>query len=213
MTKGKNLRPPQAVPRQYKINAKYNDPGYSFELTDMSGNPADLVFNKSTTNGMHRRDYYALAFHLHNGPNCDLQFVSDKQQVLSACSEQDAVNNCAPQGSSFFPIFYVDPNMPLTNNLVHVINTDPDVEKFYFGFSFVSRSSGEPVYYDPGGENQNGGLQKFDWSAALAGAVSGSVAAIGAASLIGSLEPSSALLYGAGGAVVGLIVGLVIGRF
>ena len=200
--------------RQYKIIATRNGPDdYSFNLEDINGGAPNLVFNKDTDK-IPRRDYYTLKFHLHNNSGCDLEFVSDRAKVLSACHEKDAVNGCAAEGSNFLPIVYVDPTKPLGKTLVHVINTDSDVEKFYFGFSFVSQDGTESAYFDPGGDNQNGGSAKFDSSFALAGAISGAVAATAVASLAANqLDPVGVLLYGVGGTGLGLIVGTVVGRF
>lgn len=201
--------------RKYKIIAKRNGTNnYSFELENLNGGPANLTFNK-TDDKLRKRDYYLLEFHLRNEPGCDLEFVDDRAKVLSACHEKDAVNGCAPEGSSYFPDLFVHPTLPLQKKLVHVVNTDQHVEKFYFGFSFVSKTyPAESPYFDPPGDNQDGGLSGFDWDLAVAGMVSGAVAAIATLSLAGnSLEPVNTLLYGAGGAVVGLVVGLVVSRF
>lgn len=201
--------------RKYKIIAKRNGPNdYSFDLENLNGGPANLVFNK-TTDELKKRDYYLLEFHLHNESGCDLEFVDDRAKVLSACHENDAVNGCALEGSSYFPIVFVHPTLPLQKKLVHVVNTDPYVEKFFFGFSFVSKKyPSETPYFDPPGDNQDGGLGRFDWNVALAGMVAGAGASIATLSLAtSSLEPMNTLLYGAGGAILGLVVGLVFARF
>lgn len=201
--------------RKYKITAKHDGSGnYSFDLKNLKPDLPDpnLVFDKTKDN-LCKRDYYLLEFHLHNEPGCDLEFVDDRAKVLSACHEKDAVNGCAPQGSSFFPDVYIHPTLPLQKKLVHVVNTDMHKEKFYFGFSFVSPKHGHTPYYDPPGDNQDGGLGGFNWDLALAGMVSGAVASIATLTLAGnSLEPVNTLIYGAGGAIVGLIVGLVVAR-
>lgn len=199
--------------RKYKIHATRNGPSnYSFRLKDMNGGPADLVFNKDTDK-MRKRDYYELEFHLHNESGCDLKFVDDREKVFSACSEEDSVNNCAPEGSNFFPIVYLHPTKKIQDKLIHVINTDDYKEKFYFGFSFVSRSHGDSAYCDPVGDNQDRGETRFDWSAVLAGMVSGAAAAGATASLITSFDASNMLFYGIGGAVLGLVVGFLFERF
>lgn len=201
--------------RKYKIIAKRNGANnYSFELENLTGGPANLTFNK-TTDGLRKRDYYLLEFHLKNEPGCDLKFVDDRAKVLSACHADDAVNNCAPEGANYMPVLFVHPTMPLQKKLIYVVNTDPYSEKFFFGFSFVSEKyPNETPYLDPPGDNQNGGLAQFDWNMALAGMVSGAVAAVATLSLAGnSLEPVNTLMYGAGGAIIGLIVGLVVERF
>jgi hypothetical protein len=168
------------------------------------------VFNKYANN-MKNRDYYLLEFHLHNAPGCDLEFVDDRAKVLSACRQEDAVGGCAPEGSELPSVFYVHPTKPLGKKLVHVINTDWDIEDFYFGFSFVSRNGTEKAYYDPGGKNQNGGVP-FIKSLAV-GLITGALVGIGAVTLaIKSFDPSTALIYGIGGAVVGFVVGFVFDR-
>lgn len=199
--------------RKYKIHATRNGPSnYSFRLTDMNNQQADLVFNKDTNN-MRKRDYYELEFHLHNEPGSDLVFVDDRDKVFSACGEAEAVNGCAPEGSTFLPTVYLHPTRKIQDRVITVVNTDSHVEKFFFGFSFVSRSHGDSAYYDPGGENEDRGIGTFDWNYAIAGAISGAVAAIGTATLMASqFVPYGPLLYGTGGAILGLIVGYLLGR-
>ena len=197
--------------RKYRIKASRNGPNdYSFVLENLTGGPPDLVFNK-TTDKMPTTDYYVMEFHLQNEPGCDLEF--DPARPLSACREQDAVNGCAPEGSSFFPIVFVHQDKPNGKKLLHVVNADPIKQKFFFGISFVSGDGTERAYLDPGGENQNGGIGNFDWSYSLAGAASGAVAAIAATAFAGNLDAPGTLLYGSVGAVVGLVVGFVLGRF
>jgi len=196
--------------RKYKISATRNaKDNYSFQLTDINGGPPNLVFNKDTDN-LRRKAYYLLEFHLHNEQGCDLEFVDDRSKVLSACPEHEGVNGCAPEGSEFLPIVYVHPTKPLGKRLIYVINTDPDIENFFFGFSFVSRDGAEKAYFDPGGTNQNGGI-----SAAylVVGPLTGAVVGLGTAMLANNtLVPSATLLFGLGGAVVGLITGYILGR-
>lgn len=210
MSNGDALQKPKAKDRKYKINAtRIAKDKYSFTLTDINGGSPSFVFDKNTDN-MRRRDYYVLEFHLHNESGCDLEFVDDRAKVLSACPEQDAVNNCAPEGSNFHPIFYVHPDMPLGKKLVHVINTDTDVEKFCFGFSFVSKDGTETAYFDPVGDNKNGGGNKFEWASNI---VTGAIVGFGTVVLVSnSFVPATALLFGIGGAIVGLVVGILFKR-
>jgi hypothetical protein len=202
--------------RKYRIKATRNKKDdYSFALENFTGGgPPNLVFNKDDINGMHKRDYFVLEFHLDNNSGCDLEFLQDREKVLSACPEHEAVDGCALEGSNYLPIFFVHPTMKLDKKKIHVINTDPYNEKFFFGFSFVSKDGTEKAYFDPGGENQNGGIGQFEWSNSLTGAITGAVAAIATVTLVSnSFEPASALIFGIGGAVVGLIFGLIVGRF
>ena len=209
-----SLHSPKAHDRKYKIHAtRKAENDYSFVLTDMSGNPPNLVFNKDT-DLMKKPDYYLLEFHLHNEPGSDLEFIDDREKVLSACPASQAVNNCAPEGSEFLPVFCIHPTKPLGKKLLYVINTDPFREKFFFGFSFVSKDGKERAYFDPGGENENGGDEPFNWNYAMVGVISGGGAALGTAALLNiALEPPSVLLLGLGGALLGLIVGFVLARF
>ena len=212
MPNGSTQQATKASDRKYRITATRNGPDdYSFGLTDINGGPANLVFNKSTDN-MRKRDYYLLEFHLHNASGCDLEFIDDRAKVLSACRAEDAIDGCAPEGSQLPSVFYVHPTNSLGKKLVYVINTDPDWEDFYFGFSFVSKDGAETAYYDPGGNNQNAG-NPFISKALVAGAVTGALAALGTAALVSnSFVPSTELIYGLGGAVLGLIVGYLLDR-
>lgn len=207
MANGNPRQKPKAKGRKYNINAtRIAENRYTFILTDINGGSPNLVFNKNTDN-MHKRDYYVLEFHLHNDSGCDLEFVDDRAKVLSACPEPDAVNNCAPEGSNFHPIFYVHPDLPLGKKLVHVINTDTDIEKFCFGFSFVSKDGTETAYFDPGGDNENGGGHKFEWASNI---ITGATVGLGTVVLVSnSFVPATGLLFGIGGAIVGLVVGFL----
>lgn len=200
--------------RKYKIVATRkaaND--YSFRLTAMNGQDPNLVFNKTKDN-MKERDYYLLEFHLDNEQGCQLEFVNDRAKVLSACRAEDAVNNCAPEGSELPSVFYVHPTKKIGKNLLYVINSNPLVEDFFFGFSFVSKDGTESAYFDPGGSNQNAG-SPFMSASLISGAVTGGAVALGTTALIGAANfaPATAIVYAVGGAVAGLVIGLLVNRF
>lgn len=87
-----------------------------------------------------------------------------------------------------------------------VWNKNAKVQDFFYTLRVVNGANWLDL--DPGGSNQNGGIQRFRSLAATATA--GAVAAISAiATVTSSFDPASALVYGLGGAIVGLIIGLV----
>ncbi len=64
---------------------------------------------------------------------------------------------------------------------------------------------------DPGGTNQNGGLPLF--SAFSASVATGVIVGLATVTMVSkAFEPSSALLYGIGGAIVGLLIGFLFDR-
>lgn len=90
-----------------------------------------------------------------------------------------------------------------------VKNKNEDVENFFYTLRVAKGANW--LELDPGGTNQNGGMP---FTSLMVGVIAGAVCALGAAALASNvLEPAGALIYGVGGAVVGLIVGFVLDRF
>lgn len=142
--------------------------GHAFTINNGKGGAADLVFNKDDDN-MTKDGYYLIEFTLDNQDGADLVFAKDRDKVLWACPETDAVNGCPPPDSHMDSIFYVHPTRKIQDKKLYVINTDMEVMKFVFAFNFLNESGVGPKYvkYDPGGDNQNGGQPPFQISSSF----------------------------------------------
>lgn len=80
-----------------------------------------------------------------------------------------------------------------------------------FAYTLRVVSGANWLNLDPGGSNQNGGLPLF--KALAASIAAGAISALATSTMTsGAMEPSNALIYGIGGAVVGLIIGLLFDR-
>jgi hypothetical protein len=114
-------------------------------------------------------------------------------------------------------IFYVDPTSAIKDHELTVINTDPDVQLFKFALNFLPPGESDPppsgyVWYDPIGNNQNGGLPRsfLELNAVTVGGT-----AIGA--VVGGLvaplfNPAATTMTYLVGAVIGAVVGYVAGQ-
>lgn len=168
----------KATDRVIRIIAKLDSTkpnGHSFSLDDGKGGPANLIFNKNNTNGMRKKDYYQIEFQLTNQDGADLVFSKDREKVLWACAESDAVGpeKCPPDDSHLPSIFYVHPTKKIKDNTLYVINTDMDDLEFRFAFNFRNEGTVGPniVKFDPGGSNKNGGIgtrQPIEYTTAIA---------------------------------------------
>lgn len=188
---------------------------YLFSMDEGKGDTNELTFNK-TKDGMKSNDVYSIKFKLKNKDGAALRFSKDPSKVLWAkpvASKTDACpnNDCFMDG-----VFYVDPNSSIKDEELTVINTDPAVQLFKFAFNFLPPGKSDPlpnsdyVYYDPIGNNENGGIGKSIDSFATAPSMTVGGAAAGA--LIGYAATSEAVnsLYGA---IIGGVIGFLMGRF
>lgn len=116
----------------------------------------------------------------------------------------------------FKPIDVVSSGNPPERRTLIVENRNPSMGngkgQGRFQYNLRVTNGSKTLNLDPGGTNQNGGVRGISYAAV--GTVSGGVAALGAAILVSQgLIPAALLSYGLSGAVVGLIVGLLLGRF
>jgi len=138
-----------------------------------------LTFNKFTDN-IKKSTNYSVEFILKNmGPKKDnLRFSKVKDTVLWAKNINDVNDPCPKTACYMGGVFYVDPNVPIEDNKLTVVNVDPSVQLFAFGLNFLrpGQSDGpntDYAYYDPVGSNQNGGETfQFD-TLTVAGVVTG----------------------------------------
>ncbi len=184
---------PSSTERKITIVAKLDSTqpnGHSFGLGNGLGGPADLTFNKDVDK-MNKDGFYEIEFNLDNQNGANLIFSKDREDVLWACPKTEAKpNGCPPDNTYMDSVFYVNPRKEIQNKKLHVINTDMYPLHFVFAFNFLNRGPDGPrrVTYDPGGENQNGGHQPFEFAnhftAIVVGAIVGLVTFFGARLLL-----------------------------
>ncbi len=176
-----------------------------------------IVFNKNDDN-MKKVDHYRLRFSLSDFKNTKLRFVPSMADAMWAHTD---VSKCPDSPCAMPNVFWVD-DMDKNGEWIDVINMNMAVENFRFTLNFVEKSVSNPtatdyVPLDPTGGNQNtggtGSGSPLISTSLATGVVTGVVAAIGAVTLASkAFVAQSALLYGIGGALVGLVVGFLLER-
>ena len=193
--------------------------GNSFTMHDGKGSTNELTFNKTKDN-MKRWEDYEISFELNNLDGANLKFSHDINKVLWAEPTEDPNPPC-PTSQQMDGIFYVASPNDIKDLKLRVTNTDPDHQRFVFGFNFLPATENDGpnanyVLYDPIGNNQNGGyprsyamLEPATIGGAAAGAVVGGLATM----LLMSQATTMAIIWGAViGAAVGFAVGLFFGK-
>lgn len=176
--------------------------------------PDDVIIFNKFVDDMKKPDHYRVRFDIDDFDNSALRFVPTKEDVMwvqegTACPEEP----CGLPGVIW--VNKIDPK----GEWIEVINMDMTELRFQFTLNFVDKTITNPtkndyVALDPGGGNQNGGVPPFTVETLGACAVTGGIVGLGASMLASNaLEPSGALIFGLGGALVGLIVGFVASRF
>lgn len=113
-----------------------------------------------------------------------------------------------PTGKSTWPIFRAVREDGAGETLV-VRNTNPIAEDFFYTLRVVNGP--DWLNLDPGGSNQNGGEPPFISYAGSA--LTGAIVGLGTTALLtNEFDASTGLLYAIGGALVGLVVGLLFDR-
>lgn len=115
----------------------------------------NLVFNK-TKDKMPKRDHYLVEFDLKDHSGLGLRFEPNPMKAFWVQTGSDA--SCPAEACYSDEIYAisVDPR----GSTMTVRNEDHTVQKFMFSLNFVD-SSGVPRRFDPGGENEDGGLANF----------------------------------------------------
>lgn len=170
-----------------------------------------IIFNKSKDN-MKNVDHYRIKFEIDDFDESPLRFVPYEQDVMWV--QEGTVCPTSPCGlPGVIWVNKVDPK----GKWIEVINMDMNPLRFQFTLNFVDKTITNPtkadyVALDPGGGNENGGTPPFtSFSSAIA---TGAIVGIGTSALTtNSFVASNALVYGLGGAVVGAIMGLLLGRY
>ena len=198
--------------------------GIGFELRDTDNKKlSKLVFDKSkevkaNNQPMKTEDVHEVHFHLKQDSGMTLEFAQHPDDALWVhWGDEDNYPPCPKSKPDTCPdpVFHACQSSP---NLLKALNSNPEKRLFRFALNFVDPTSANPgklIVYDPDGGNENGGADRFSFSSTmLAGAIAGAIGAAGAISIASNgFEPASPLLYAAGGGVVGLLVGLLLGRF
>lgn len=199
-----------------KVDMSANPP---VRLADEDGKVLDtdycLVFNKDT-DGIRKVDPYRIRFCIEDFKNSPLRFVPNKDDMFWAQE-----GTACPQSRCEIPgMMWVD-DFDKKGEWIDVINMDLTELKFHFTLNFVRKDVANPteadyIPLDPPGGNENGGGtgSGFTLSAYMTtGVVTGAVVGIGTAALVSyGFVAQNAWLYGIGGALVGIIVGLLFGR-
>jgi len=210
--------------RNVEIYVKPNpDPNgkepYLFSMDDGKGATNELVFNKSNDN-MPKSEHYKIKFKLKNKEGAQLRFSQLATKVMWAKPVALVTDPCPDSDCYMDGVFYVDPDATIKDHEVTVINTDPSVQLFKFGFNFLPPGESDPppsgyIYYDPIGNNQNGGfpISKSSLAPAPLYVGAGAVAGVLVTLLVNNEATVMTYLSGAViGGLVGYVAGLLLGR-
>lgn len=201
--------------REYTIKITKTGSTYDAQLFAGSshiGATQAIVFNKNA-DGLKKTAHYKLNFKIDDSalPQGErVRFLTNDADVMSVWTD---LTQCPPQGNHMDHSFWVDKNN--NGRELTLINMDLKVEKLRFQlFMETNGTPPVPVVLDPIVENGNNGAPEGFVSAFLACIITGGIVGVGTAFAIGgvALGPSSAALYGIGGAIVGLVVGLLASR-
>ena len=192
---------------------------YIFSMDDGKGSTNELVFNK-TKDGMPKKDNYTIKFKLKNQDGAALRFSKLIDKVMWAKPVALVTDPCPNSDCYMNGIFYVDPTSAIKDHELTVINTDPDVQLFKFAFNFLPPGKEDPLpdneyaYYDPIGNNQNGGRPlAFNVASSPAFIGGGAVAGVLVTMLLNNEATMMTYVWGALiGAVIGYVAGLFLGK-
>lgn len=181
--------------------------GVDFRLENDKGEQLEtLVFSK-TKLGMHKNDEHEVRFKLIQDSGMKLQFAQQPHVALWVAQGDEHNFPACPTSQPACPdlIFYAEKSN--VNTLV-AVNTNPNKLFFKFSLNFVDPTSAQPnrlICYDPGGENQNGGIDNLYAYYAIGGALLGAaISAVTTTTLI-----AQNLLIGA---VVGAGLGFLLAK-
>lgn len=198
-----------------KVDMSTNPP---VSLIDEHGNTVDsargLVFNKDKDE-MRKVDPYRIRFDIKDFGSSPLRFVPEKADVFWAQE-----GTACPRSRCGLPgVIWVD-DIDKKGEWIDVINMNLTELKFQFTLNFCDKSISNPtavdyIPLDPPGDNQDGGGtgSGFTFSSyVMVGGVTGVLVGIGTSASISGFLPQNILAYGIGGALVGLLVGFLLGR-
>lgn len=201
---------PVAEPMEAHVAVVLNRPGdqpkFHFETNDLPlGEDNVLTFNNRRFPG------YIVHFDVDDSLNPGFRFpdATVPDQLAEAIYVR-AGRKC-PSEKSKWPQFWP---MEVINSgkTLKVRNENRSDADFAYTLRLINKDSGDWLELDPVGNNKNGATQPFmaSWIAPTA---AGAIVAIATVTLVSSsFVPATAITFGVGGAVVGLIVGLLLGR-
>ena len=200
--------------RNYVIKVTKDTQGYHTALYE-DGKPKtnDLDFDKNG-DGLKKTAHYKLNFTIDDSAitinNDKVMFAPSNAEVLAVHTD---LNVCPPVGNHMADTLWVDKNV---NGRLRLINMDLKDQKLRFKINLVkvSDQSARPfIELDPIIKNGNQGSAEPLYSLRIAPIVAGAIAGIGAAIIANNgLMPTNTILFGIGGAIVGLIVGFLLDR-
>lgn len=200
--------------REYVIKVTKDAQGYHTHLLE-GGAPknGDLEFDKNT-DGLKKTSHYKLNFTIDDSELA----TADKVRFAPSDAEVMAVHTdlttCPPLGSHMPDTFWVDKNK--SGSKLELINMDLKAQKLRFKINMVKVSdpAARPfIELDPVISNGNQGAPERLDSFVVPALVTGAIVGLGTFAVVSnSLISATGLLFGIGGAIVGLIVGLIADR-
>lgn len=198
--------------RHYVIKPNKTGAGYDPLLFENNvQKTGDLEFDK-VGDGIKKTGFYKLYFTIDNSRVDDadkLIFASGNDRVMAVHTD---LRSCPPDGSQMQDAFWVDKN---ERRKLRLINMDLKEQKFRFKINMVREAdpTGALIPLDPIVNNGNrGGAEpfvEFSYGPVVAGAIAGLAAVL---AINAGLMPANAIVFGIGGALVGLVVSLAFGR-
>lgn len=174
--------------------------------------PNDVIIFNKYTDKMDKTDFYKIKFEIDEFGKSPLRFVPSQNDVMWV---QEGTN-CPEEYCELPGIIWVNKVHP-QGKWIEVINMDMNPLRFQFTLNFVDKTITNPtkadyVALDPGGGNENGGNPPLiDYASVI---LTGAIVGIGATVLAtNAFDAPNALIYGLGGALVGLIVKFLLDRF
>lgn len=162
-----------------QVQATRTAPGkYDFKMIEDQGNGVkverkDLVFSK-TNDDVYKWGWYKVEFELDDG-GTDLQFHKDEDEVFWI-GPPEAGKSCPKDYSAHAPISH----KRINDKKIRVKNPDTQAEELAFTLGFQEGSNPQPIRYDPGWGNKNGGVEVSARQLLVAGAsLGGALALIG----------------------------------
>jgi len=194
--------------RDYVIKVTKDTHGYHTQLEGGA-----LEFNKNS-DGLKKTAHYKLNFTIDNsqlaGPD-KVRFAPSDSEVMAVHTD---LAQCPPVGSHLPDTFWVDKNN--TGSKLRLINMDLRVEALRFKINLVKINDPDArpfIELDPIIRNGNQGAAEPFVSYSYAPLLTGAIVAVGTVMLANNaLAPASALVFGIGGGIVGLILGFVLDR-
>lgn len=197
---------PKEVHVSVVLHKDGDEPPFHFETTDLPLGPNNvLTFINDEFPG------FIIHYDLDDTLNPGFRFPDEKIcNNLAEAIYVQARPGC-PSGKSKWPQFWP---MEVTPNGKTLIVRNENRGQVNFGYTLRVTKNGGGKYLDldPGGDNKNGPIAPFV-SSWIATALTGAIVGLGTIVLSSnSFVPATSLTFAIGGAVVGLVVGLLLGR-